>query len=189
MVKDLIVKNRSYRRFYQDENIDDSTMRELIDHARLSGNAANKQTLRFMYSCDREKNKKVFSTLGWAAYLKDWGGPADEERPAAYVIILDDTRTTIGFKHDCGIAAQSILLGAVEKGFGGCMIATIDKERLREILSIPEYCEILLVIALGKPKEEVVIETVGPDGDIKYWRDEKGVHHVPKRSLDDVILL
>jgi len=188
MVKDLIVKNRSYRRFYQDVDMDESIMRELIDHARLSGNAANKQTLRFMYACDREKNEKVFSTLGWAGYLKDWDGPVDGEKPAAYVVILDDTRTTIGFKCDYGIAAQSILLGAVDKGFGGCMIATIDKERLRDFLSIPEDYEILLVIALGKPREEVVIETVGPDGDIKYWRDEKGVHHVPKLSLDDVIL-
>ncbi|OPY10908.1 MAG: Nitroreductase family protein [Syntrophus sp. PtaB.Bin001] len=95
------------------------------------------------------------------------------------------TRT---FGCDHGIAAQSILLGAVERGLGGCMIASIKRESLRKVLNIPEKYEILLVLALGKPGESVFLENLGPDGDIRYWRDEKGGHHVPKRPLADLIL-
>jgi len=103
-------------------------------------------------------------------------------------VVLGDTEITRSFGCDHGIAAQTILLGAVEKGLGGCMIASIDRDALRQALKIPERFEILLVLALGKPRENVVIETLKPDGDVKYWRDGDGVHHVPKRRLEDVIL-
>ena len=86
------------------------------------------------------------------------------------------------------IAAQSIILGATEKGLGGCIVGSIKRDAPQKALQIPEHFEILLVIALGKPAETFMIEDVGADGDIKYWRDENGVHHVPKRSLDDLIV-
>ena len=101
---------------------------------------------------------------------------------------LSVTEISASFGVDHGIAAQSILLGATEKGLGGCILASIRKDTLREALAIPDRYQILLVLALGKPKEEVQIDPVGPDGDIKYWRDEAGVHHLPKRSLDELIL-
>ena len=126
--------------------------------------------------------------LAWAKYLKDWSGPCEGEKPSAYIIVLGDTEISHSFDCDHGIAAQSILLGAVEKGLGGCMVASIRKDRLREAIGILPRYEILLVIALGKPRETVVINTVGPSGDIKYWRDSDGQHHVPKRLLDDVII-
>jgi hypothetical protein len=110
------------------------------------------------------------------------------ERPAAYIIILGDTNLKQSFGCDHGIAAQSILLGATEKGLGGCTLASIQRQALSLALTIPNHYEILLVIALGKPKETVVIEEVGPTGDIKYWRDTADIHHVPKRSLDDLIM-
>ena len=110
------------------------------------------------------------------------------ERPSAYVIILGDTAIARNFGCDHGIAAQTILLGATEKGLGGCMIGNIRREELRNALSVPEHLEILLVLALGKPVEEVVIEPVAADGKIRYWRDSDGVHHVPKRALDDIIV-
>ena len=114
--------------------------------------------------------------------------PCEGERPSAYVVILGDTGISGSFGCDHGIAAQSIMLGATEKGLGGCIIASIEKQGLREVLQIPPRYEILLVLALGKPKETVVIETVGPTGGTKYWRDDEGVHHVPKRLLDDIII-
>ncbi|HOJ15028.1 MAG TPA: nitroreductase family protein, partial [Deltaproteobacteria bacterium] len=126
--------------------------------------------------------------LGWAAYLTDWPGPAPGERPSAYIVILGDTVISRNFWCDHGIAAQSILLGAVEKGYGGCMIASIKKQQLMQALGIPERYEILLVIAIGRPAERVTIEPVGPQGDIRYWRDDQGVHHVPKRSLDEIVI-
>jgi len=188
MIKDLITKSRSYRRFFQEVAIDRRILREVVELARLSPSAANLQPLKYILSCESKKNAFIFQHLGWAGYLKDWPGPAEGERPSAYIIILGDTEITRSFGCDHGIAAQSILLGAAERGLGGCMIGTIKKEELRKALNIPSRYEILLVLALGKHRETVVIEPVGTGGDIKYWRDKKGVHHVPKRPLDELIL-
>lgn len=188
MIKELVAKNRSYRRFHEDVPIEYETLRELVDLARLSASAGNLQPLRYMLSCDPEKNALIFSNIAWAMYLKDWPGPGEGERPSAYIIVLEDTQVSHPMRCDHGIAAQSILLGATEKGLGGCIIGAIKKRELRDALKIPARYEILLVLALGKPKEKVVLETVGPDGDIKYWRDSEGIHHVPKRSLDEIII-
>jgi nitroreductase len=188
MIRDLILKNRSYRRFYQDMPVSIDTLRELVDLARLSASAANKQPLKYILSCDPQRNALVFQNLAWAGYLKSWPGPEEGERPSAYIIILGDKTISQSFGCDHGIAAQSILLGATEKGLGGCIIGSVRKAELSQALSIPVDYEILLVIALGKPKETVVLEVVGAGGDIKYWRDEQGVHHVPKRSLAEIIV-
>lgn len=188
MIKDIITKNRSYRRFYQKAVIERETLKELIGLARLSSSAANLQPLKYILSCDPQKNSLIFPHLAWAGYLKEWPGPSEGERPSAYVIILGDTEIGRSFGCDHGIAAQSILMGATEKGLGGCMIGSIKKDGLRKALDIPPRYEVLLVLALGKPRETVVIETVRSNGDIKYWRDDKGVHHVPKRPLNDIII-
>jgi nitroreductase len=160
----------------------------MVDLARLSASASNLQPLKYVLSHTSASNAKIFPHLRWAAYLKDWKGPEEGERPSAYIIILNDMHLSQAVGADHGIAAQSILLGAAESGLGGCMIASIDRNGLRAALGIPDFLEILLVLALGKPKEEVRIEQVGPSGDIRYWRDKSGVHHVPKRSLDDIII-
>lgn len=186
-IKDLVVKNRSYRRFFEESVIGRETLLELVELARLSASAANLQPLKYILSCECEKNGLIFEQLAWAGYLKDWAGPAEGERPAGYIIILGDKRVSSSFGCDHGIAAQSILLGATERGLGGCMIGSIHRDKLAAALDIGSDYEILLVIALGKPKEEVVIETAGADDDIKYWRDGEGRHHVPKRALDDII--
>ena len=188
MMRDLIIKNRSCRRFVQETAIDRHTLEELVDLARLSASGANLQPLKYILSCEPEKNVLIFPHLAWAGYLKDWPGPSEGQRPSAYIIILIDTkiRNSVGCDH--GVAAQSILLGATEKGLGGCIIGSIQREELRKALDIPPRYEILLVLALGKPREKVVIETVAPSGDIKYWRDPEDIHHVPKRALDDIII-
>lgn len=188
MIRDLVLKNRSYRRFYEEVDIKLETLRDLVDLARLSASSKNLQPLKYILSCDRGKNSLIFPHLRWARFLTDWPGPSEGERPSAYIIVLGDTEISQSYSYDAGIAAQSIMLGATEKGLGGCMIANIDRDGLRKALKIPERYEILLVLALGKPKEKVVIETLEPDGDTKYWRDDAGVHHVPKRRLDDIII-
>lgn len=188
MIKDLILKNRSYRRFHQDVAVELETLKDLVDLARLSASAANLQPLRYILSCDPQKNGLIFPHLDWAGYLKDWPGPEEGERPAAYIVMLGDPEISRAIDCDHGIAAQSILLGATEKGLGGCIIGSVRREELRRALDIPAHYEILLVLALGKPKETVVVETMGPDGDVRYWRDSQGVHHVPKRLLDDIII-
>ena len=188
MIKDLILKNRSYRRFHQEVAIEHETLRELVDLARCSASATNRQPLKYILSCDPERNALIFQHLRWAGLLKDWPGPSEGERPSAYIIVLGDTEISKNFMVDHGIAAQSILLGAVDKGLGGCMLAAIERDGLRKDLKIPERYEILLTIALGKPKEKVVLETVGPDGNTNYWRDKDSIHHVPKRKLEDIII-
>jgi nitroreductase len=188
MLRELIVKNRSYRRFRQEVPVEYETLRQLVDLARLSASAGNMQPLRYVLSCDAGTNALIFPNLVWARYLGNWPGPAEGERPSAYIVVLEDTRVDHPLHCDHGIAAQSILLGAIEKGFGGCIIGSINKPKLRQVLNIPDGYEILLVLALGKPKEQAVIEGIPPDGSLKYWRDARDVHHVPKRALDDVIL-
>jgi len=186
MIKELILKTRSYRRFYQEEQVSTETLKELVDLARLSASAANLQPLKYIISNDAQKNAQIFSALGWAGYLKEWSGPKEGERPAAYIIILGDRRIGEKFYCDEGIAAQSILLGATEKGLGGCVIASVQRELLQAEFALAEEFQILFVLALGRPKETVVIEPM--KNDVKYWRSADEVHHVPKRSLDEVIL-
>ncbi|MCJ7660145.1 MAG: nitroreductase family protein [Anaerolineales bacterium] len=188
MLKELVYKNRSYRRFDQSHTITLETLRELIDLARHSASGNNLQPLKFILSADLEKNGKIFPHLGWAGYLKDWPGPAEGERPTAYIIILGDTEIREGFGIDHGIAAQSIMLGAAEKGLGGCIIGSAKGEKISEALDIPARFKVLLVLALGKPAEKVVIENLGADGDIRYYRDGEDVHHVPKRTLAELII-
>lgn len=188
MIKDLIYKNRSYRRFHQDTPIDMETLKGLVDLAGHSASAANRQPLKYILSCDAETNARIFETLGWAGYLPDWAGPEEGERPGSYIVILGDKDVAPQLSVDHGIACQSMLMGAVEKGFGGCIIGSINREKLAGALGIADNFDILLVLALGKPKEEVQVEYIDPNGDIKYWRDAEGVHHVPKRKLEDIIV-
>jgi nitroreductase len=171
MLKDLVVHNRSYRRFDQSVRVSPATLHELVDLARLTPSSRNAQPLKYSIVTTPECCEKVFPQLSWA-----------------YVIMLGDTNIAKDFSIDPGIAAQTLLLGAVEKGLGGCILANIKREVLRSVLEIPAQFEILYVIALGKPVEKMVLETVGSDGEIKYWRDPQQGHHVPKRRLADLIL-
>ena len=186
-IKDLVTKTRTYRRFDECYEIGIDTLECLVDLARLSASGANRQPLKYLIYNVPEICDNIFSTLAWAGYLADWAGPEEGERPSAYIVILGDKEITESFGVDQGIASQSIMLGATEKGLGGCILASVNRDALREILAIPDRFEILLVIALGKPVEKVVIDEVKNDN-IKYWRDENNTHHVPKRNLDDVIL-
>ena len=188
MFKDLVLKCRSYRRFYQDVALDIGTLRELVDLARLSASGVNRQPLKYILSCSKENNALIFSTLRWAGLLKSWPGPAEGERPAGYVIILGDKEIVPNFGVDHGIAAHAILLGSVEKGLGGCMLGSIDREKLCQLLNIQTRYEILLVVALGKPKEKIILETMQSIDKTDYWRDKDEGHHVPKRRLKDVII-
>jgi nitroreductase len=185
---ELVKKDRSIRRFRESEEISTQTLRGLVELARVSASAGNLQPLRFYLSNTPEKNAEIFPALGWAGYLKDWPGPARGERPAAYIIILRDETVKVRAGYDEGIAAQSIMLGAAEKGFGGCMIGSIDTAKLRSVLAIPDGLAIQLVLALGRPAEKSVLEPMADGGSVKYWRDEDGLHHVPKRSLDELII-
>jgi nitroreductase len=186
MLLSIIEKNRSFRKYFENEPVSHEILLGLINLGRLSASGRNLQPLKYKVISDPVVAQQVFPLLGWAGYLKD-GAPKEGERPPAYIIILGDTSISTNFGVDHGIAAQSILLGAVEQGLGGCIIATIRRTEMARLLEIPPRYEILLALAIGKPKEQVFIEPVGGEGDIKYWRDEAG-HHVPKRALAEVVL-
>ncbi len=187
-IKDLIKHNRSYRRFDANHAIKQELLLELVDLTRYTASSRNSQSLRYFLSTDKKTNDNVFETLSWAGYLRNWDGPSEKERPTAYIVVVAEEESLNQFTMlDTGLATQSILLGAVDKGLGGCIVAAVRKEKLRKIIHLNDKYEIICVIALGKPNEQVFIESMEED-DIRYWRDTEDVHHVPKRKLEDIIL-
>ena len=154
MLRDLVKTCRSYRRFYQDVPIPLEDLRDMADTARLTASAANAQALRFRIVTDETEKDSVFAAINWAAALKDWDGPEEGERPSAYIVIACDLSVGKNKQWDDGIAAQTIMLSAVEKGFGGCMIGSCRREDIARALGIDtDAYSIDLVLALGKPKE------------------------------------
>jgi nitroreductase len=186
-IKELVTRTRTYRRFQESYRVDYKVLERLVDLARLSASGANKQPLKFLIFNTKRDCGIIFRFLAWAGYLKEWPGPESGERPSSYIIVMGDTNISESFGIDHGIAAQSIMLGATEEGLGGCIIGSVSREGLRNAFNIPLRFEILLVLAIGKTVENVVIEEMRND-DVKYWRDESKTHHVPKRSLDELIL-
>jgi len=187
-ISQLIEKNRSYRRFDQSQSISEAQLKNWVNLARLSPSGMNLQPLKYKLVFDKDVCASIFPYFAWAGYLKDWDGPQPGEQPTAYIIILGDTDLRSEFGIDPGIAAQSILLGAVEAGYGGCILGSVDRTRLAESLSIPDRYRILFVIALGKPAETVILDEMDKDGNIQYYRDAEDQHHVPKRKLKDILI-
>lgn len=185
---ELVKKTRTYRRFDQSRKVDESKLRKLVEYASFTPSPANKMPLKYILSTEEGTNEKIFATLGWAGYLPDWQGPAEGEKPTAYLVMLRDNEISKQSATDEGIQAQAIMLGATDMGLGGCIMANIKRNELREALGINERFDIALVLALGYPTERVVIERVGEDGDIKYYHDEENKNHVPKRSVDELIV-
>jgi nitroreductase len=187
MIRDLILKNRSYRRFDESGRITAGELRDWVDLARLSASARNAQPLKYLLVNGKDECDRLFPMLSWAGYLKDWGGPVPGERPSAYIVMLLDREIAADCLCDDGIAAQSILLGATEAGFGGCIVASVNRKALQQAFHIGERFHIIQVLALGRPAETVVLEPM-ENGDPRYWRDEHSIHHVPKRPLSELIL-
>lgn len=183
-IKDLLLANRSYRRYEQTPVMSERDLRDLIDSVRLSPSSRNDQALKFILVHSKKSCQKLFPLLAWAGYLSDWPGPNENERPTSYIIVLGNASS---YGIDIGIAAQSILLTSVAKGFGGCILASINRPKIKELFSIEDKYEIPLVIALGKPAEKIAIEKI-VDNNIKYYRDEDSIHHVPKRTVEERII-
>jgi nitroreductase len=187
MFRDLVIKSRTVRRFKQ-APVSRATLMELVDAARFCPSGSNKQPLRYFVSADPALNAQIFTCLAWAGHIKDWGGPAEGERPTGYILVLGDTRAAENFNVDHGIAAQTIMLAAAEKGLGGCIIGSVKRDALSATLKLDSHYQILLALALGVPLEKVVLEELAPQGDYRYWRDAQAVHHVPKRALNDIVV-
>jgi nitroreductase len=190
-MREIIAKTRTFRRFFQNEAISSELLSELLDLARLGGSARNGQPWQYLVINTPEMCEKVFPFLGWAGYLTDWKGPIEGERPSAYILCLLNSNWLKGpeseAQFDLGVATQNLLLGAMEKRLGGCRIGSFNP-KLADLFDLPEFLDISLVVALGRPRETVIIEECKEDSDIKYWRDDDGVHHVPKRSLESCLI-
>ena len=189
---ELVARTRTVRRFREEAPLAPALLEQLVDLARLGGSARNAQALCYLPVVDPDLRAALFPLLAWAGYLPDWPGPAAGERPAAYVVCVLDRERQRGPESeahfDLGISTQNLLLGAAEHGVMGCRIGAFNAARVRQLLQLAERHQPLLVVALGEPAETVVLETVGTDGDIRYWHDTDGVHHVPKRPLGDILL-
>lgn len=186
-IKHLANTTRSYRRFRQIYPVTPELMTQWVDNARVSASAGNKQPLRYRIVTDKEQCAQIFETLTWAAALPDWDGPESGQRPTGYIIMATDSETFKGelWRFDAGIAAQTIMLSATEEGFGGCIMLSFKRGELKKILSMPEDLEPVLVLALGRPIEDIrLVDAV--QGDTTYYRDEQQVHYVPKRKLEDI---
>ena len=186
--KELVKSNRSCRRFDNGFSLDTRTLTQLVELARYTASGSNNQPLKYIISSNREQNEQICSCLTWAAHLTDWKGPEPGEQPTGYIVILGDTTISNNFWCDHGITAQTMLLGARARGLAGCIFAAINIKKLKSLLGIGDHLEVKLVIALGKPVEEACIDDVDDGGDIRYFRDDNQVHHVPKRKLEDLIL-
>ena len=189
---ELVARTRTVRRFREEAPLAPALLEQLVDLARLGGSARNAQALCYLPVVDPDLRAALFPLLAWAGYLPDWPGPAAGERPAAYIVCVLDCERQRGPEteahFDLGISTQNLLLGAAERGVLGCRIGAFHAAKVRTLLQLDERYQPLLVVALGEPAETVVLETVGPDGDIRYWHDAAGVHHVPKRRLTDILL-
>lgn len=188
-VYDLVVKSRSYRSYSPHRPVTEEELRSLVECARNCPSAVNKQFLRFRLCCTPADMEKVLPLTKWAGLLPDFQLPPVGHEPPAAIVICHD-RTTAASESasvwDVGIAAQTMLLAATEMGLGGCMIGNFGKEKMQTVLGLPEHLLPVLVLAIGEPDEEIVLEPVTDGTD--YYRDAEGRHHVPKRRIDDVIV-
>ena len=191
MLKDLILQNRSYRGYDHARKVSREELLELIDIARLCPSSVNRQPLKYLPACDEEMVRTIQKETRWAKGLPQMQLPHPGKEPAAFIVICQDDRIDPNlsrYQRDLGITAQSMLLRAAEMGLGGCMIGNFSAEAVKKVLSLPENLHPLLIVAIGKPDEEVIITEIGADESTGYYRDEQDRHYVPKRKLDDIIV-
>ncbi|PLX07319.1 MAG: nitroreductase [Marinilabiliales bacterium] len=188
MLKELVNKNRSYRRFNSERKIGREELLDLVDNARVTASSKNRQPLKYKLFYETEDVDFVFKQLSWAWYLKDWKGPEEAERPTAYIAVFLDKELNDNAFIDVGIASQTILLSAVEKGLGGCIIRTVNRYRMRKRFEYSTNLDLVQIIALGEPVQEIKIVDLDESGSIEYFENEQRVHFVPKRSLKEIII-
>lgn len=180
-----ILERRSVRRFKQ-KKVPFAVLQKLINAARVAPSGANLQPCEFIIVDDKDTAKKIFPTLKWAGYIKPKGNPPKGKQPVVYIVALINKRKKpLCAEADTAAAIENILLVAQEQGLGSCWLGAIDRAKIRKILKIPRYCEVRYVVALGYPDERPMLERV--QDSIKYWQDERGRLHVPKRSLEEIL--
>lgn len=182
-VYEIAIRRRSIRRF-KDIPVPHQVLERCVNAARLAPSAANLQPLEYIIIDDEQLLAEVFSTLKWAAYIRPEGDPPPGKRPKAYIIMVNSSNVSTSSAYDVGAAMENMILVALEEGVASCPIASVDRDKLRRVLNIPGDYEIPLALALGYADESPVEEPF--DGSVKYWKDEHGVLHVPKKKLERV---
>jgi nitroreductase len=185
--EELVRKARSYRRFSQ-KKLPEGFLKKMVEYARFSPSSGNMQFLKFLTIEKQENRARIFPILKWARALSDWDGPSEGERPTGYIVILLDKKIQKNPSCDHGIAAQTMLLGAAAEGVGCCIIGSYGKKTLSELLDLGEHLDPCLVLAFGYPGEIVALKDAEPGGKTSYYRDEENIHHVPKRTLKELIV-
>lgn len=185
-VYEAATQRRTIRKFKQ-QLVERKLLEKYVDAARLAPTTSNMQPLKFMIVDNPHKAAAVFEHVKWAGYIAPAGNPKEGERPVAFIVILADTEIKkAGYELDAGAAAQSIFLTAWEDGIGTCWMGAIDRDKIREVLSIPEQYVINTVVALGYMAEHPVAEDI--QDSVKYYKDGQGVLHVPKRTLKEILI-
>lgn len=184
-VFDAITRRRTIRKFHQ-QDVGVEILKKLVDAARLAPSGANLQPIEYVIVSRRSLREKIFPCLRWAGYIAPQGNPQPDEEPMAYIIMLVNTRIKErDYQYDVGCAAENIALAAIDENLGTCLMGAIERERISQILSIPDYYIVDLVISLGYPKEEPVVEDLRES--VRYYKDSRGVLHVPKRKLKEIV--
>ena len=189
ILKDLVLHNRSYRKFYNDKKVTADQLKQLIDLARLTPSSKNRQPLKYILVTNDNEVSFVSCQLKWAKFLKDWDGPDDNEKPPTYIIMLLDKNINAKADIDAGIAAQTILLGAVEEQLGGCIIRSVNRDTISQYYNLPTHLEIIQVIAVGYPNQKIELTVPKEASSVKYYEDSNAIHYVPKRKLEDIIII
>ena len=192
MIKDLIIKNRSYRGYDETYYFTKEQLINYVDGARLCASSINIQPLKYYIAWKNPEVGIIQSRIKWARQLPNMTLPHPGMAPTAFIVICQDETISDNlnrFMKDIGIVAQSILLMAAEEELGGCMIGNFNAGEIRDGLGLPDHLHPMLVIALGKPAETIILTEVGEDGNTAYYRDENDVHYVPKRKLEDILIL
>ncbi len=181
----LMVSRRTIRQF-KSTPISREFLERLVNVARMAPSASNLQPLEFIVADEKEVLDKIFPCLKWAGYIAPEGDPRPGQEPMAYIVVLVNTDVRKkNYEWDVGAAVENMILTALEKGIGSCWLVSIDKKKIMSILKVPGSYMIDAVLALGYPAETPIADEMKDS--IKYWKDNKGQLHVPKRRFKDVI--
>ena len=185
-VYDSILSRRSIRRFKQEE-IPLELIKKIVNAARLAPSAANLQPIDYLVISDKNICSKIFETISWAGYIKPKWTPSPQERPVVYIILLNKQPENKWFLRDVSLASENIVLTAEEEGIGSCILLNINRDKIKQILELPEKIIVDSIIALGYKGEKSVVEDLKDS--VEYWKDEDNIMHVPKRKLDEILYI
>ena len=150
MLLDCIKKRYSVRKFL-DKPVEQEKIDILLEAARLAPSASNKQTWHFVVIRDKEKRKQLTGICRGQSFVS--------EAPITIAVC----NTNLDYIMTCGqkapvidgaIAAEHIVLQAVELGLGSCWIGAFYHDKMAELINLPQNYEIIGLLPIGYPAVE-----------------------------------